>query len=54
MAAEYIGQSCTLQQYYPNPSTDINVAAVGFGSCGARRVTLGNWATRVAAIQVTP
>jgi hypothetical protein len=41
VAAEYIGQTCTLAQYTAAP----------FGSCGGTRVTLGNWSTRVSQIQ---
>ena len=55
VAAEWIAQSCTLQQYYPVPTTDINVfASEGFGSCGGTRVTLGNWATRISQLDVSP
>jgi hypothetical protein len=46
---EYIGQSCTLSQYYPNPPS-----LVGFGSCGGTRGTLGNWYTRLTAIDANP
>jgi hypothetical protein len=44
VASEYIGQTCTLAQYMSAP----------FGSCGATRATLGNWTTRVSAIDVSP
>ncbi len=51
LANEYIGQSCTYQEYYPGqnatpPSLD------GFGACGGTRVSLGNWYTRVTAVDV--
>jgi hypothetical protein len=46
VANEYIAQTCTLAQYFPNaPST------LGLGSCGGTRVTLGNWATRVTQVK---
>jgi hypothetical protein len=48
VANEYIAQTCTLAQYYPNPPSSI-----GLGSCGATRTSLGNWATRLTAIDVT-
>jgi hypothetical protein len=49
VANEYIAQTCTLAQYYPNaPST------AGLGSCGGTRGTLGNWATRISAVDVSP
>ena len=44
LASEYIAQTCTLAQYMTAP----------FGSCGGTRATLGNWATRVSAIDVHP
>ena len=50
IASEYIAQTCTLTgagQYYPSPPS-----LVGFGSCGATRTSLGNWATRIS--KVTP
>ena len=47
IASEYIGQTCTLGQYYPSPPS-----LVGFGSCGATRVSLTNWFTRIS--QLTP
>jgi hypothetical protein len=40
LAAEYIGQTCTLAEYTTAP----------FGSCGGTRVTLGNWDTHIARI----
>jgi hypothetical protein len=44
VAAEYIAQTCTLAQYMTTP----------FGSCGGTRATLGNWATRITSIDVSP
>lgn len=44
LANEYIAQTCTLAQYMSAP----------FGSCGGTRGTLGNWATRISAIDVSP
>jgi hypothetical protein len=41
IASEYIAQTCTLAQYQTAP----------FGSCGGTRTTLGNWATRISAVQ---
>jgi hypothetical protein len=45
IASEYIGQACTLAQYYPSPPS-----AAGFGSCGATRVSLANWYTRISKL----
>jgi len=42
IASEYIGQTCTLDEYVSAP----------FGSCGGTRSTLGNWDTRIS--NVTP
>jgi hypothetical protein len=47
IASEYIGQTCTLGQYYPSPPS-----LAGFGSCGGTRVSLTNWFTRIS--QLTP
>lgn len=48
LASEYIGQTCTLAQYAAiNPATGVPTF-----NCGATRVTLGNWYTRIS--QVTP
>ena len=45
IASEYIAQTCTYTQYYPAaPST------AGFGSCGATRTSLANWATRISKL----
>jgi hypothetical protein len=41
IASEYIAQSCKFKQYIQVP----------FGSCGGTRVALGNWATRISAVQ---
>ncbi len=46
MASEYIGQTCTLQQYATSTSTS------PLFSCGRTRVALGNWYTRIS--NVTP
>jgi hypothetical protein len=43
LANEYIAQTCTLAQYMSAP----------FGSCGGTRVTLGNWATRITALDAS-
>jgi hypothetical protein len=40
IAAEYIGQSCTLAQYEAKP----------FGSCGGTRTSLANWDTRITHV----
>jgi hypothetical protein len=40
IASEYIGQTCTFNQYVSAP----------FGSCGGTRTTLGNWDTRISKI----
>ncbi len=45
LASEYIAQTCTYAQYYPSPPS-----TAGFGSCGATRTSLGNWATRISKI----
>ncbi len=46
IAAEYIGQTCTFNQYIqPSPT---NVAA--FGTCGDTRGALGNWDTRISQL----
>jgi hypothetical protein len=42
VANEYIGQTCTLTEYLATP----------FGSCGATRVSLANWYTRIS--ELTP
>jgi hypothetical protein len=47
IASEYIGQTCTLAQYFPNPPS-----LVGIGSCGGTRVSLTNWFTRIS--ELTP
>jgi hypothetical protein len=49
LASEYIAQTCTYAEYYPNPGTDISSLA-GFGSCGGTRTSLANWATRVSKL----
>jgi hypothetical protein len=48
VASEYIGQTCTLEQYVQASPT--NVAA--FGTCGDTRGSIGNWDTRIS--QLTP
>jgi len=40
LAAEYIAQTCTLQQYLTVP----------IGSCGGTRTSLANWATRITQV----
>jgi len=45
IASEYIGQTCTLAEYYPSPPS-----LVGFGSCGETRVSLTNWFTRISKL----
>ena len=46
IASEYIGQTCTFNQYIqPSPT---NVAA--FGTCGDTRGALGNWDTRISQL----
>lgn len=41
IASEYIAQTCTFAQYVTAP----------FGSCGATRSSLGNWATRISNLK---
>ncbi|MDQ2940898.1 MAG: hypothetical protein M3R05_01775 [Chloroflexota bacterium] len=45
IASEYIAQTCTYAQYYPSPPSP-----AGFGSCGATRTSVANWATRVSKL----
>ncbi len=45
IASEYIGQTCTLAQYYPSPPS-----LAGFGSCGGTRTSLANWDTRITKL----
>lgn len=46
VASEYIGQTCTLDQYIqPSPSN-----AAAFGTCGDTRAALGNWSTRISEL----
>jgi hypothetical protein len=40
LASEYIGQTCTFEQYVAAP----------FGSCGGTRTSLGNWDTRISLV----
>lgn len=45
LASEYVGQRCTLRQYFPSPDlTD-------FGSCNATRTALANWYTRITKLR---
>ena len=44
IASEYIAQTCTLAEY-ANPPT-----FAGFGSCGATRTSLANWATFITKL----
>jgi hypothetical protein len=41
IASEYIGQTCTLDQYEATP----------FGSCGGTRTALANWYTRISQVR---
>ena len=45
IASEYIAQTCTFAEYYPSPPS-----TAGFGSCGATRTSLANWATRISKL----
>jgi hypothetical protein len=45
IASEFIGQTCTYAQYYPNPPSLAN-----FGSCGGTRTSLANWFTRLTKL----
>ena len=45
IASEYIGQTCTYAQYYPNPPSLAN-----FGCCGGTRTSLANWYTRLTKL----
>lgn len=46
VASEYIGQTCTFDQYLqPSPSM-----AATFGTCGDTRGALGNWYTRITQL----
>ena len=45
IASEYIGQTCTYNQYYPAPPS-----TAGFGSCGGTRTSLANWGTRISKL----
>ena len=45
MASEYIGQTCTLAEYFPSPPS-----LTGFGSCDDTRTSLGNWYTRLTKL----
>jgi hypothetical protein len=45
MASEYIGQTCTLKQYFPSPPS-----LTDFGSCGGTRTSLANWYTRLTKL----
>jgi hypothetical protein len=48
-ANEYIGQTCTFEQYLqPSPT---NTAA--FGTCGNTRGSLGNWDTRISQLDTS-
>ena len=44
LASEYIGQTCTLAEYFPSPTL------ANFGSCGGTRTSLGNWYTRLTKL----
>ncbi|GAC1386273.1 MAG: hypothetical protein NVS4B7_10780 [Ktedonobacteraceae bacterium] len=46
IASEYIGQTCTLQQYLTNtPSSPLF-------TCGMTRAALGNWYTRISQVEL--
>jgi hypothetical protein len=45
IASEYIAQTCTYAQYYPDPPN-----LDGFGSCSDTRTALANWSTRVSKL----
>jgi hypothetical protein len=45
LASEYIAQTCSYGEYYPDP---LNLT--GFGTCGGTRTSLANWATRVSKL----
>jgi hypothetical protein len=45
IASEWIGQTCSYKQYYPDPPS-----TVGFGTCGGTRTSLGNWGTFVTKV----
>jgi hypothetical protein len=45
IASEYIGQTCSYNQYYPNPPNPAD-----FGSCGGTRTSLANWGTRISKL----
>jgi hypothetical protein len=47
-ASEYIGQTCTFDQYLLASPTNRSA----FGTCGDTRGALGNWDTRIS--QLTP
>jgi hypothetical protein len=40
IASEWIGQTCTLEQYLTG----------AIGSCGGTRTSLGNWSTRISKL----
>lgn len=44
LASEYVGQTCTFDEYLPSPSL------AGFGSCGGTRTALANWYTRITKL----
>ena len=49
IASEYIGQTCTLQQY----TSGVSATSLGtFGSCGGTRTSLGNWDTRITELSI--
>jgi hypothetical protein len=45
LASEYIAQTCSYGEYYPDPPN-----LTGFGTCGGTRTSLANWATRVSKL----
>ena len=47
IASEYIGQTCTYGEFYPDPP---NLA--GFGTCGGTRSSLANWGTYLTKLHL--
>jgi hypothetical protein len=52
LANEYTGQTCNYRQYYPGRNAT-PPDLTDFGSCGGTRVSLGNWYTRLTAVDVS-
>lgn len=49
LASEYIGQTCTFDQYLGNAVGGV-YGLSGFGSCGGTRTSLANWGTRISKL----